>query len=130
MNQLKLPPYEWLKALPLKRTVTYKDRETGESWEDEEHCQYSFTIFDTPVFVYGRLSYNEDDSRRIYFDVIENGYTGLNDYSLGLKFNKENYKKICKYAQEVYETFYRELAKDYSWQWEDNTPEEYFTKIQ
>lgn len=129
MNQLKLPPYEWLKALPLKRTVTYKDRETGESWEDEEHCQYSFTIFDTPVFVYGRLSYNEDDSRLIYFDVMENGYTGLNDYSLGLKFNKENYKKICKYAQEVYETFYRELARDYSWQWEDNAPEEYFTKM-
>ena len=130
MNQLKLPPYEWLKALPLKKTVTHKDRETGETWEDEEHCQYSFTIFDTPVFVYGRLSYNEDDSRRIYFDVMENGYTGLNDYSLGLKYNKENYKKICKYAQEVYETFYRELAKDYSWQWEDNTPEEYFDKMQ
>ena len=61
---------------------------------------------------------------------MENGYTGLNDYNLVLKFNKENYKKICKYAQEVYETFYRELAKDYSWQWEDNTPEEYFTKTQ
>lgn len=130
MNQLKLPSYEWLKALPLKRKVTCKDRFTGESWEDEEHCQYSFTIFDTPVFVYGRLSYNEDDSRRIYFDVMENGYTGLNDYSLGLKFNKENYKKICKYAQEVYETFYRELAKDYSWQWEDRTPEEYFAITQ
>lgn len=130
MNKLKLPPYEWLKALPLKRTVTHTDRFTGETWEDEEHCQYSFSLFDTPVSVYGRLSYNEDDSRLIYFDVMENGYTGLNDYSLGLKFNKENYKKICKYAQEVYETFYRELARDYSWQWEDNTPEEYFDKMQ
>ncbi len=130
MNQLKLPPYEWLRALPLKRTVTRTDRFTGETWEDEEHYQYSFSLFDTPVSVYGRLSYNEDDSRLIYFDVMENGYTGLNDYSLGLKFNKENYKKICKYAQEVYETFYRELARDYSWQWEDNTPEEYFDKMQ
>jgi hypothetical protein len=129
MNQLKLPSYEWLKALPLKRTVT-RTGYTGATWEEEEHCEYVFSLFDTPVSVYGRLSYNEDDSRLIYFDVMENGYTGLNEYSLGLKFNKENYKKICKYAQEVYETFYRELARDYSWQWEDNTPEEYFDKMQ
>lgn len=129
MKQLKLPPYEWLKALPLKCTCTYTNRKTGETFEGEEHCEYKFTIFDTPVFVYGQLSYNEDDSRYIYFDVMENGYSNMNSYGLELKFNKENYQKICKHAQEVYEMFYKELDKDLAWQWEDNTPEEYFNKF-
>jgi hypothetical protein len=125
MKQLKLPPYEWLKALPLKRTVTYTDRETGESWDDEEHCQYDFMVFNTPAYVHGQISYNEDDTGHIFFDVFEQGHTGMNRYGMALKFNKTNYKKICKHAQEVYEMFYRELDKDMSWQWECS-PEEYF----
>ena len=125
MKELKFPSYEWLKALPLKRTYTYTNRENGESWEDEEHCQYTFTLFDTPVYVYGQLSYNEDDSRYIYFDVMENGYSNMNEYGLALKFNEANYQKICKHAQEVYEMFYKELDKDMSFQW-GYTPEEYF----
>ena len=127
MKELKFPPYEWLKALPLKREVMRKDTFTGKQYKDEEHCEYKFTLFDTPVFAYGQLSYNEDDSRYVYFDVMESGYSGMNDYGLALKLNKENYKKICEHAQEVYEMFYRELDKDESWQW-DCTPEEYFEK--
>lgn len=123
MKELKFPPYEWLKALPLKRTYTH--RNGNDSWETEEHCEYKFTLFDTPVFAYGQLSYNEDDSRYIYFDVMENGYSNMNNYGLALKFNKKNYQEICKHAQEIYEMFYRELDKDESWQW-DCTPEEYF----
>jgi len=128
MKELKFPSYEWLKALPLKRTRTYTDRTSGKSWKDEVHCEYKFTLFDTPVYVYGQLSYNEDDSRHIYFDVIENGYTNMNNLGLALEFNKVNYQKICKYAQEVYEMFYRELDKDVSYQW-DYTPEEYFENV-
>lgn len=124
MRELKFPSYEWLKALPLKRTYTYTD-DSGESWEMEEHCEYKFMLFDTPVFVCGQLSYNEDDSRYIYFDVMENGYSNMNDYGLELKFNKANYEKICKHAQEVYESFFKELEKDISYQW-DCTLEEYF----
>ena len=124
MKELKFPSYEWLKALPLKRTRTFTDRANGETWEDEIHCEYKFTLFDTPVYVYGQLSYNEDDSRYIYFDVMENGYSNMNNLGLALKFNKENYQKICKHAQEIYEMFYRELDKEMSWQWEC-TPEEY-----
>lgn len=127
MNQLKLPSYEWLKALPLKRKVTCKDRFTGETWEDEEACEYRIMVFETPVFAYGQISYNEDDSRHIFFDVIEQGHTNMNDYGLALKFNKANYQKICKHAQEVYEMFYRTLDQDLSWMW-DCTPEEYFDK--
>lgn len=124
MRELKFPSYEWLKALPLKRTYTHTDN-SGESWEMEEHCEYKLMLFDTPVFACGQLSYNEDDSRYIYFDVMENGYSDMNDYGLSLKFNKANYKKICKHAQEVYEMFFKELEKDMSYQW-DCTPEEYF----
>lgn len=125
MRKLNFPSYEWLKALPLKRMHTYASRITGETWEEEVPCEYKFTLFDTPVDVYGRLSFNEDDSRYLYFDVMEDGYSGRNDWGLALKFNKTNYQKICKHAQEIYEMFYRELDKDMSCQW-DCTPEEYF----
>ena len=124
MKQLKFPPYEWLKALPLSRKYIYTDRD-GNSFEMEEHCEYKFTLFDTPVFACGQLSYNEDDSRFIYFDVMENGYSNMNRYGIALKFNKQNYKNLCKHAQEMYEMFFKELEKDVSYQW-DCTPEEYF----
>lgn len=127
MRELKFPSYEWLKALPLKGVQTFIDRTNGKTWEDEVHCEYNFTLFDTPVYVRGRLSYNEDDSKHIYFDVMENGYSNMNNYGLALKFNKANYKKLCKHAQKVYEMFYEELDKDMSWQWECS-PEEYFDK--
>lgn len=125
MKELKFPPYEWLKALPLKREVIRKDTVSGKQYKDEEHCEYKFTLFDTPIFAWGQLSYNEDDSRHIYFDVMENGYSNMNNYGIELKFNKKNYQKLCEYAQGVYELFYMELDKDLSWQWEC-TPEECF----
>lgn len=124
VKSLNFPSYEWLKTLPLKRTYISSSID-GNAYEREEHCEYKFTLFDTPVRAYGQFSYNEDDSRYIYFDVMENGYSNMNTYGLGVKFNKENYKKICKHAQKIYEMFYRELDKDLSWQWEC-TPEEYF----
>lgn len=124
MKKLNFPSYEWLKALPLKRTYISTDI-NGNAYEREEPCEYRFTLFDTPVFAYGQFSYNEDDSKFIYFDVMENGYSNMNTYGLAVKFNKENYKKICKHAQEIYDMFYRELDKDMSWQW-NCTPEEYF----
>ena len=123
MRQLKFPSYEWLKALPLKKTHMRTNR-NGEPFETEEHCEYTFTLFDTPVSVWGRFTYNEDDSRYIHFDVIEGGHTGQNSLGLALKFNKKNYQKICKHAQEVYESFCKELEKDTSYWW-DCSPEEY-----
>ena len=125
MKKLKFPPYEWLKALPLKREVIRKDTFSGKQYKETEPCEYRFTLFDTPVGAWGQFSYNEDDSRFIYFDVMEDGYSNMNTYGMELKFNKVNYEKICKHAQEIYEMFYRELEADQSWQW-DCTPEEYF----
>lgn len=127
MNQLKLPSYEWLKALPLKREYMSKDTISGKEYKREEPCEYRFMVFDTPLCACGQISYNEDDSRYIFFDVMEGGYSNMNDYGLALKFNKANYQKICKHAQEVYEMFYRTLDQDMSWMW-DCTPEEYFAK--
>ena len=107
MRQLKFPPYEYIKSLP---TVD----------EDDGGCftKYDWLLFTTPVDVYGRLSYNEDDSGYIYFDVMENGYCDHNQLGIGLKFNKNNYAKICKHAQKVFDSFYKELDIDYSEQWE------------
>ena len=106
MRKLKFPPYEYIKSLPRK----CKD-------SDMFH-EYTWKLFDTPIWVYGRLSYNEDDSGWIFFDVMEGGYCDRNSLGMRCKINKANYTKICKHAQEVFEEFYRELDKDYSWQWE------------
>ena len=125
--QLKFPPYAWLKALPKKHRVIRTTRE-GEKFEDIEHCEYSFKLFDTPTSVYGRFTYNEDDKGMIYFDVMEDGYCDHNHLGMYVKFNKKNYEAVCKHAQEVYEDFQRELFKTWSWQWENVTPTEYFVQ--
>ena len=44
MRKLKFPPYEYIKALPRE----YEDRDM--------YHEYTWTLFDTPVRVYGRFS--------------------------------------------------------------------------
>ena len=112
MRQLKFPPYEYIKSLPTVCTESEYDYEIGLPLE------YDWKLFDTPTSVHGSLSYNEDGSGFIFFDVWEGGYTGENDLGMRCKLNKANYAKICKHAQRVFEDFYRELDKDCSWQWE------------
>lgn len=115
MRKLKFPPYEYIKSLPRY------DKET------DVYYDYDWTLFETPTNVYGRFSYNEDYSGYIYFDVMEDGYVDHNRLGKALKFNKANYAKICKYAQEVFESFYAELDKDCSDYWDDyDTIEKYF----
>lgn len=123
--QLKFPPYEWLKKLPLTEKYTWVDRATGEEHEEDTFKEYDFTLFTTPTDVYGRFTYNEDDSGMIYFDVMEDGYCDHNTLGKRVRFTKKDYEKICKHAQKVYEDFQRELLRDWSWQW-DRTAEEYF----
>ena len=114
MRQLKFPPYEYIKSLPTDDEVFVQD--------------YHWTLFSTPVSVSGVLTYNEDDSRYLFFDVWEDGYVEKNRFGLSLKLNKANYSKICKHAQRVYEEFCRELDKDYSWQWDKENNND-FTNI-
>lgn len=123
--QLKFPPYEWIKGLPLTRKEEFVDRATGKTFYKDVHLEYTFKLFDTPVSVYGRLTYNEDDSGMIFFDVMEDGYCDHNSLGKGLKFNKRNYKIICDHAQSVYENFQRELLADKSYLWSSKIPEEY-----
>ena len=125
--QLKFPPYDWLKALPKKHKVIRTTRD-GEMFGDVEYCEYYFTLFDTPTSVRGRLTYNEDGSGMVYFDVMEDGYCDRNYLGMHVKFTKKNYEAVCSHAQAVYEDFQRELSKSWSWQWEDVTPEEYFAQ--
>lgn len=106
MRQLKFPPYEYIKSLPL----TEEDSDLP--------IEYRWTLFATPIDASGVISYNEDDEGYIYFDLWEGGYVGENNLGLALKFNKANYAKICNHAQKVFEDFYRELDVDYSEQWE------------
>lgn len=121
--QLKFPPYEWFKKLPLKKKVIRHPRH-GEPFEEEEHCEYYITLFKTPTSVYARFTYNEDDQKMIVFDVMEGGYCEQNRLGKALKFTKENYKKICAHAQSVYEQFQRELLADRSYLWETKVAED------
>lgn len=100
MRQLTFPTYEYIKSLPTE------DKEMG------CYHYYSWTLFETPVNVDGRLTYNDDDSGMLYFDVFEGGYSGINDLGIGFKFNKANYVKVCKHAQKVFESFYKALDGD------------------
>ena len=101
MRKLKFPKYEYIKSLPL---------------EDDDECiqYYKWDLFSLPINVVGRLSYNVEGDGLIYFDVFENGYTGVNEFTLGHTLTKANYKEICKYAQSVLDEFYAELDVDYS----------------
>ena len=112
MRRLKFPSYEYIKSLP--------------KWDNKADLpkQYRWTLFDTPTTVIGTLSYNEDGDGFIYFDVWEGGYTGMNYLGKALKFNKANYAKICKHAQNVLDDFYRALDADYSTSWEKYEEEE------
>ena len=110
MRQLKFPNYEYLKALP--KTEYY------EKWDEDIPKEYSFTLFEIPSLnIWGRFSYNEDGEDWIYFDVMEGGFSDQNWIGKAYSFNKENYAKICKYAQEVFEGLYVELDKDCSHLW-------------
>lgn len=111
MRQLKFPSYEYIKSLPTydKYTDTYEE--------------YDWTLFETPVNVYGRFSYNEGGEPLIYFDVMEGEYCDRNNLGMCVKFNKANYAKLCKHAQNVFEMFYAELDKDCSEYWDEDARE-------
>jgi hypothetical protein len=113
MRQLKFPEYEYIKSLPKICTKSEYNYEIGLPLE------YEWKLFDTPVNVRGTLSYNEDGSGYICFDVWEDGYTGQNDLGLAVKLNKANYKKLCKHAQIIFNSFIEALDRDCSYTWVD-----------
>lgn len=104
MRKLKFPSYEYIQSLP----------------KDDE---YRWELFETPTSIEGCLSYNEDSLGYIYFDVLESDFIGANGLGLTLKFNKKNYKAICKHAQEVFEMFYTYLDRDCSSMWDEEARE-------
>ena len=71
--QLKFPPYEWLKKLPLTEKYEFKDRVTGKSFYKNLPREYSFRLFETPISVSARFMYNEDGRGWIYFNVMKDG---------------------------------------------------------
>ena len=113
MRQLKFPTYEYIKSLPKTCTKSEYKYNIGLPLE------YEWKIFDTPTSIQGTISYNLDGSGYIFFDVWELGYTGENNLGLAVKFGKNNYKKLCKHAQNIFEGFYEALDRDCSDEWED-----------
>ena len=113
MRQLKFPEYEYIKSLPKVCKNSEYDYEIGLPLE------YEWKLFDTPVDVEGVLKYNLDGSGYIFFDVMEAGYCDQNTLGLAVKFNKANYKKLCKHAQNIFDGFYEALDRDCSTYWED-----------
>ena len=82
------------------------------------HCPQKMTMnvysIINGISLHCRLMQQVDGDGLIYFDVFENGYTGVNECTLGHTLTKANYKEICKYAQSVLDEFYAELDVDYS----------------
>lgn len=107
MRELKFPTYDYIKSLP-----TYNEK-------TDTYYEYSWKLFETPTDVYGRLAWNEDDEGYIYFDVMEDDYCDHNTLGLAVKFNKANYNKLCKHAQNVFDGFYEALDRDCSCDWEN-----------
>ena len=121
---LNFPSYEFLKALPKTRRSLHVTN-SGDILEMDEHIEYTLTLFETPTSVYGRFTLNEDASDYIYFDVMEDGYCDHNSLGRRMKFNKKNYKAICKYAQSVYDLFFETLEKDLSSEWKNKSIDEF-----
>ena len=112
MRKLKFPSYEYIKSLPRFNE------------DDDTYNKYDWLLFQTPVDVYGRFSYNEDGESYICFDVMEGGYCEMNDLGMSVKFNKANYAKLCKHAQKIFESFYEALDEDCSKYWDEDVKEE------
>jgi hypothetical protein len=99
---LQFPAWEYIKKLPLTE-------------------EYRWIIFYTGIRgTYGILTWNEDWQKKLIFDVFVGGHSGESGYEKVFAGNKEGYKKMCKYVFEVYQTIFRNLKSDVSWQWEVN----------
>ena len=93
------PSYEYIKSLPLNK-------------------EYRWIIFETGILgVNGILTWNEDYSKKFFFDVTIGGYTGESKLDKVFPGNKEGYKKMCSYVFDVYKDILWNLSKDMSWQW-------------
>lgn len=99
---LKFPSYEKLKELK-------KDKE------------YEFDIFYTGIpITYGRFTLYEDGKNLIIFDLIEDGYSDKNEYTMIRNFTTRGYKQVCARAQNCYNDLFSALknGNDCSWTWE------------
>lgn len=108
MRKLKFPSYEYIKSLP-----TYDK-------ESDIPIDYKWILFNTPVNVWGRLSYYKEGENYIRFDIIEGGYIDRNGLNWSGEFNQENYKKLCEHAQKVFESIYEALDEDCSKYWDED----------
>ena len=98
--RLKFPAWEMLKDLPR-----------------EDEIILILFAFDS-IMVYGRFTLFEDGGNRIFFDVMEEGYSDKNCLGISEQFTKKGYANICSHAQEVYEQLVKELLRDCSWMWQ------------
>ena len=112
MRKLKFPSYEYLKSLPLYEEDEEFIKEYGK--DAATPIEYKWMLFDTPVGVYGKIFYNLDDDCCLYFDVMEQGYSGMNDLACCCKKLTEiDYMEFCKKVQCFFESFYNTL--DVEW---------------
>lgn len=91
--ELKFPPYEKIKAL-------------------DKNKEYEFILFYTGITeTYGRFTVHEDGKRKIIFDLIEDGYSDTNDYTMSRRITKKEYQEICNHAQNCYNNLFSILEK-------------------
>lgn len=98
--EVKFPPYEKIKKI----------------YEEIEIIVFRTGFPNT----YGRFIINEDNRRKIVFDLIEDGYSEMNDYTMIRRITKKDYEEICNHAQNCYNDLFLALknGNDCSWTWE------------
>lgn len=101
---LAFPSYEFLKSIKEEKDITL------------------FTVYKN---IYGRLRVNEDGKSGFYFDLMQNGYSGENEWSRFFCSNKKGYEALQIHAQKCYQLILNNLVNQtHDWQNEQRNLEQ------
>lgn len=93
---LAFPSYDFLKSIKQEKDITL------------------FTVYGD---MYGRLRVNEDNCPGFYFDLMQNGHSGENEWTKFFVANKKGYDALQIHAQKCYSLILNNLVNQtHDWQ--------------
>lgn len=104
--------------IPKLKFPKWTDLKKLETTEDIQE-EYKFEIFGfDSLNISGVLSVFEDNYPNIRFEVLENGYSGMNDFEYCEDFTPTGYKLIREEAQFCYTKLITEFTSNRSIDWQ------------
>ena len=84
--------------------------------DDEREIIVFYTCFSN---TYGRFIVNYEGKRQILFELIEDGLSERNEYTMIKRMTKKEYEEICARAQNCYNKLIQDMfnGHDCSWTW-------------